>query len=236
MSRLLQELSDRNDEFQNHLLLASNLDKRLLFGESVAIGEVTLTARHLMTIKSGLIVHLYNIIEAIMTRIIKEIGDAASQTRPVEWSDHTLKEWLRHYASTGIDGNEDSRLAVVHKAARKLLTHDSIEALIFKKPSGTWSDKLIYTFAKRLNVKFELNEIIARKLNDSAQYGDKSPLEFLAERRNAIAHGKRSFESGADDLTLRQIEDLSKVTLEYMQLAVTSFQAFIDRREFALIT
>lgn len=232
MTALRTVLSERKEEFLMHLTLAQALDLRLFEGEPVSIGETALTVRHLLTIKSGLIIHLYNIVEAVMTRTIDEVGLAVQVTPPSEWTDDTLKEWLRFYAATGADGNEDSRLEVVHKAALKLLTKSPIDSLKFKKPSGTWSDKLIYTFSQRLKVNFRLTPNLARKVVAVSKYGDKSPLEFLADRRNAIAHGRRSFEDGARDLTLQDIQDLADVTIEYMECAVDAFQDFVNNRHY----
>ena len=232
MTTLLSTLSDRKNEFYGHLALAQAMDQRLFEGDPMQIGDITLSVRHLMTIKSGLIVHLYNIVEAVMTCTIEEVGAAVRLIPPAEWSNDTLKEWLRFNASTGIDGNEESRLNIVHKAALKLLAKETIEDLKFKKPSGTWSDKVIYTFSKRLNVQFRLTGDIARNIKPNARYGDKSPLEFLANRRNAIAHGRRSFENGATDLTLKDIQDIAEVTIKYMELAVIAFQSFLNDRKF----
>ncbi|MEO4015434.1 MAE_28990/MAE_18760 family HEPN-like nuclease [Pseudomonas rossensis] len=233
MTTLRTALSERKEEFLVHMSLAHALDRRLFVGDPVSIGETALTVRHLSTIKSGLIVHLYNIVESVMTRTIQEVGQAVQVTPPSEWTTETLKEWLRLYAATGSDGNEDTRLDVVHKAALKLLTREPIQDLTFKKPSGTWSDKVIYTFSQRLKVEFRLVPEIARKMAKSSKYGDKTPLEFLADRRNAIAHGRRSFEDGARDLSLQDIQDLADITIEYMELAVDAFQGFVDNKHFA---
>lgn len=233
MTTLRTALAERKEEFLVHMSLAHALDRRLFSGDPVSIGETALTVRHLSTIKSGLIVHLYNIVESVMTRTIQEVGRAVQVTPPSEWTTETLKEWLRFYAATGSDGNEDTRLDVVHKAALKLLTREPINDLMFKKPSGTWSDKLIYTFSQRLKVEFRLLPNIARKMAKNSKYGDKTPLEFLADRRNAIAHGRRSFEDGARDLSLQDIQDLADITIEYMELAVDAFQGFVDNKHFA---
>lgn len=232
MTTLRSTLSERKNEFYAHLALAQAMDQRLFEGDPLQIGDITLSVRHLMTIKSGLIIHLYNIVEAVMTCTLKEVGAAVRLIPPAEWSNDTLKEWLRYSATTGTDGNEESRLNVVHKAALKLLAKETIGDLKFKKPSGTWSDKVIYTFSKRLNVQFILTGDIARKIRPNARYGDKSPMEFLAKRRNAIAHGRHSFENGATDLTLQDIQDLAEITIEYMELAVVAFQSFLNDRKF----
>lgn len=232
MTTLRTALADRKEEFLVHMALAHALDRRLFVGEEVSIGETALTVRHLSTIKSGLIVHLYNIVESVMTRTLQEVGAAVKVTPPSEWTSDTLKEWLRFSASTGSDGNEDSRLDVVHKAVLKLLTKEPIEDLTFKKPSGTWSDKVIYTFSQRLKVEFKMAPEIARKMTKHSKYGDKTPLGFLADRRNSIAHGRRSFEDGARDLSLLDIQDLADTTIEYLEHAVDAFQGFVDNKHF----
>ncbi|KPW95540.1 MULTISPECIES: MAE_28990/MAE_18760 family HEPN-like nuclease [Pseudomonas syringae group] len=233
MTTLITALNERKEDFFVHLTFAQALDRRLFEGEHVSIGETALTVRHLMTIKSGLIVHLYNIVEALMTRTIEEVGSAVKSIPPAEWSQDTLKEWLRHYANMG-EGDEEARLKKVHKAAQMLLTKEPIESLTFKKPSGTWSDKIILTFSRRLNVTFRLTPEMAQRMAATAKYRDQTPLEFLADRRNAIAHGRRSFENGAGDLTLTEISELADVTLDYMEMAVAAFQEFVNQRQFAM--
>ncbi|MCG7601790.1 MAE_28990/MAE_18760 family HEPN-like nuclease [Halomonas sp. McH1-25] len=235
MTQLRTALADHIEEFNDHIKLAHALDRRLVESEQVDFGETTLTVRHLLTIKSGLIVHLYNIVESVMTLTIEELGKAVINTSPRQWSSSTLKEWLRFNAAIGNNGNEDTRLEVIHKAALKLLDKDPIDELKFKKPSGTWSDKLIYSFSQRLEVNFRMTPKVARENQPLPKYGDKTPLEFLADRRNAIAHGRRSFERGAEDLTLQDIQKLADATLCYMELAVDAFQDFADRKSFLTV-
>lgn len=232
MSDLQVTLTERRQEFDGHLAFATALDRRLIEGDTISIGEMALTARHLLTIKSGLIVHLYNVVEATMTKVIDEIGKEVLAIPPAQWSQITVKEWLRHYAAIGVDGNEDSRLDVVHGAALKLLARQPIQTLKFKKPSGTWSDKVILEFSRRLGVNFPLNAQIAPRIQASPKYRDLTPLEFLADRRNAIAHGRRTFENGANDLTLPDIAELASITLDYLVLAVSAFEAYITQKQF----
>jgi hypothetical protein len=233
MTTLLNDaLHARKAELEEHIALAKALDLTLFEGDTVAIGDTILSASHLLNIKSGLIVHLYNIVEAIMTRTMEEVGRAVLNTDPVDWSNQALREWLRFSASINIEGTEDTRLEVVHHAALKLLAKETINELKFKKPSGTWSDKVIYAFSQRLNVHFPLNRDIARIISPLQKYGDQSPLVFLAERRNAIAHGRRSFEEGANDLTLNDIQELATLTIEYLEFAVDAFQQYIENEEY----
>lgn len=232
MTDLHVALAERRQEFDGHLAFAAALDRRLIEGDTISIGEMALSARHLLTIKSGLIVHLYNVVEATMTKVIDEIGKEVLAIPPSQWSHVTVKEWLRHYAAIGVDGNEHTRLEVVHGAALRLLAREPIEDSKFKKPSGTWSDKVILEFSRRLGVQFPLNAQIAPRIQASPKYRDMTPLEFLADRRNAIAHGRRTFENGANDLTLPEIAELASVTLDYLALAVTAFESYIVQKQF----
>jgi hypothetical protein len=231
MTELRTALNERKEEFDTHFELAMALEARVLEGE-VSLGETKLSARHLLTMKSGLLVHLYNIVEAIMNRTIQTVGQAVGEVSPAEWSEHTLREWLRKNVPVENERNEDSRLEIVHGASMKLLKGIPLGAQEFKKPSGTWSDKLIARFAERLQVDFNLSEEMWRRIASSPRFADQSPMEFLADRRNAIAHGRRSFEEGANDLTLGVIRELADVTLDYMGLATDAFQGFVDSKAY----
>lgn len=227
MTALRTSLSERKEEFDTHYALAVALDAKLFEGE-VSIGTTILSTHHLLTLKSGLVVHLYNIVEATMTRIGDVVGNAVGSVHPRRWSDNALREWLREYAVARTSGAEENRLKTIHDTFRLLLGSDPLGPQKLRKPSGTWDDRLIVTFAKRLGVAFNLPAEMHRRVAPRSEFRDKSPLGFLAERRNAIAHGRRSFEEGANDLTLEAIRELADVSLDYLGLAVDAFQAHID--------
>jgi hypothetical protein len=223
---LQSSLSERREEFDNHFALAQALQDRLFAGE-VSIGEAELSSRHILTIKSGLLVHLYNIVEATMTSVGDLIGDAVGATAPKEWTDNALREWLREAVVSRDEGGEENRLKTIHSASKLLLEDRPLGAQKVKKPPGSWSDKVIAKFAQRLGVEFKLPDTMWRRIASRAEFRDASPLEFLADRRNAIAHGRRSFESGANDLTLDAIRELADVTLDYLILAIDAFEKYV---------
>lgn len=231
MSELTTSLFERREEFGVHMSLAFAMENQILSGEA-SMGSTTLSARHLLTMKSGLIVHLYNIVEAVMTKAIRAIGRAISQVSPRRWNENALREWLRKNAPFSLEGTEDTRLDIVHKASLALLNENIASLMELKKPSGTWSDKVIYRFMQRLGCEFPLPPDMHRRIASSPIYGDQTPLEFLADRRNAIAHGRRSFEGGASDLTLSSIEELSKVTLDYLSHAISAFDVFLNDKAY----
>lgn len=232
MSELATSLNERREEFETHFAVAVALEDRIFAGDDISIGGIKLSSRHLLTMKSGLLVHLYNIVESTMSRATNLVGSAFGGVPPRQWTERALREWLRKNAVARIDGSEDARLNTIHSFSVLLIEGSPLGPQELKKPSGSWTDKNIAEFAKRLGVLFPLTKELGRSIAARPEFGDKSPLKFLAERRNALAHGRRSFEEGAKDLTLAQIRDLADATLKYLDAAVLAFQSYVDQNHF----
>lgn len=229
MTALNTALETRREEFESHFALAQALEDRMILEVNASLGRVSLSVRHINTLKSGLIVHLYNIEEAIMSQALQHLGAALGAVDPRRWTEHSLREWLRESIVSRIaEGNEDGRLATVYQTSTLLLNQPYLGPQQLKKPSGTWDDKVIATFARRMNVSFSMPPEMWQRIAASPVYGDKTPLQFLADRRNAIAHGRRSFEDGASDLRLEDIRQLADITLDYMRYAVVAFNSHIE--------
>ena len=229
MTTLRTALEARREEFDAHFALARALEDRMMLEQDAAIGDISLSARHINTIKSGLIVHLYNIEEAIMTQALQYLGNALGSVDPRRWTEHSLREWLRESTASRIsDANEDGRLAAVYQTSTRLLTTTILGPQSLKKPSGTWDDKVIAIFIRRMSMTFNMPAEMWQRITATPTYGEKTPLQFLADRRNAIAHGRRSFEGGASDLGLSHIRSLADITLDYMGYVANAFQEHID--------
>lgn len=229
MTTLRTALDIRREEFDAHFALARALEDRMILEENSSLGSVSLSSRHINTIKSGLLVHLYNIEEALMSQALHFLGIALGSADPRSWNEYSLREWLRESVVSRIaESNEEGRLETVFMGSNQLLTVTLLGPQRLKKPSGTWDDKAIATFIKRMSVQFSMPEDMWRRISATPARGDKTPLQFLALRRNAIAHGRRSFEEGANDLQLGDIRDLADVVLDYMGYVADSFQAHVD--------
>jgi len=201
-----------------------------------ALGSISLSVRHLNTIKSGLIVHIYNIVEALMTRSLSHLGSALGSTDPRQWTEHTLREWLReNIVDRTSEGNEEARLSVAFERSNCLLGQGAPGPHTLKKPSGSWNDKIIALFFRRMSIRCDMPPEMWSRIAASPRYGDKTPLEFLADRRNAIAHGKRSFENGASDLDLQDIKALSDICLDYMGYTVGAVEKHVSDGAFLVV-
>lgn len=229
MTILRTALETRREEFDAHFALAKALEDRMMLEADSSLGDVHLSVRHINTIKSGLVVHLYNIEEAIMSQALQYLGNALGAVDPRQWTEHSLREWLRESIVSRIgEGNEDGRLATVYQTSTLLLTKPILGPQKLKKPSGTWDDKIIATFIKRVSMAFDMPPDMWKRIEATPMYGDRTPLQLLAALRNAIAHGRRSFEEGASDLKLSDIRELANVTLDYLGYVADAFQGHIE--------
>jgi hypothetical protein len=177
-------------------------------------------------------VHLYNVEEAMMSQIIELVGTAVGAAEPRRWNEATLKEWLRAHAINGEANGEETRLSAVHRVTVQLLKNSPIGSRKLKKPKGTWTDKSILEFANRLQINIQFDPAMHRRLAKQAKYGDRTPLRFLADKRNALAHGDLSFEEGARELTLADLRELSDVTLDFLSVVIGFFQNFVDETRY----
>lgn len=227
MMSLQSMLVERREEYETHFALASALQDRI-FKENLSLGDFELSARHLLTLQSGLVIHLYNIVEATMTRASDLVGVAVGASAPRAWSKHALLEWLRKNAVLPLSAGEVTRLNTVHSVSVVLMADSPPGTRTLKKPSGTWSDVQIETFAERLGVPFMIPSALEPRIEPQSRYGDVTPLCFLAKRRNDIAHGQRTFESGCNDLTLQDIQELADVVFDYLGVAADAFQNYVD--------
>jgi len=231
MTALRTALDVRREEFDAHFALAKALEDRMMLEDNSPLGDVSLSSRHINTLKSGILVHLYNIEEAIMSQALQFLGSALGSSEPRRWNEHSLREWLRESVVSRIaESNESSRLDTVFERSNQLLAATLLGPQTLKKPSGTWDDKAIAMFMRRMNVAFHMPPAMWRRIAAAPLYGDETPLQFLAKRRNMIAHGRRSFEEGASDLQLADIRNLSGVVLDYMAYVADAFQSHIDTR------
>lgn len=227
MTTLRLELDQRREEFDAHFSLAKALEDQMVL--DAAFGDVSLSVRHINTLKSGLIIHLYNIEEALLTKALALLGGALGSSDPRRWTEHSLKEWLREaIVNRTAEGDEEGRLETVFATSLLLLKDQQLGPQKLKKPSGTWDDKVLATFLRRMNITFSMPPAMWARIAASPAYGDKTPLQFLALRRNAVAHGRRTFEEGASDLGLGAIRSLADVTLDYLGYAVEAFEQHVE--------
>jgi hypothetical protein len=112
MREVLEYFEERESEFNRHLFVARLLEARV--NDVVGDDDAQIEIRHVNTLKSGLLIHLYNIVEAITTRTMKVVGRTVVTEKPKLWTESVLKEWVR--AAIWDDDERLGEGAVTHLA------------------------------------------------------------------------------------------------------------------------
>lgn len=97
---------------------------------------------------------------------------------------------------------------------------------------GSWDDVAIKKVAERLGCRLVLSNDIKRAAYEPVYRNETTAMKYLASRRNAIAHGATTFEEGANDHTLDEIELLGGRILPYLHEVCQSFQSFLDGKDY----
>ncbi len=230
MIDVLAYLDEREEEFERHLQIARMLEARV--DDVDAEEDLHVEIRHINTLKSGLLIHLYNIVEAITSRTLATVGRTVVAEQPKKWTPEVLKEWVRAVVWGGEERIGNGVLSRLAGVSGILASGNMLEAFEIKGEPGSWDDKAIKKVAERLGCELVLSQQVKRAAYEKVYRDETTALKHLANRRNAIAHGSSTFEDGAYDLTLDDLEDLAGRILPYLRGVAESYKAYLADRKF----
>lgn len=229
MNEVFDFLSERKNEFKRHLSIARMLERRI--AKEIEDGdEILVDIRHVNTIKSGLLIHLYNIVEAITTKTLAIVGQTVVTEKPRVWTEAVLKEWVRAAVWSGEERIDSAALNRLTQICSTLVSGNNVGAFVVKSEPGSWDDDAIRRVAVRLGCELALPPDVRKAAYERAYRNESTALRFLARSRNAIAHGDSTFEEGAKDLTLDQLEELAERVLPFLEAVSKSYQAFLENK------
>lgn len=233
MNEVISYLDERMEEFHSHLSIARMLELRV--DEAVVDGNIRVEVRHVNTVKSGLLIHLYNIVEAVMSRTLQEVGEAVVTEKPNLWTENLLSEWVRSEVWNGEGRIGDQAMKRLTQASSKLASGERLQAFLIKGEPGSWNDDAIKKVAVRLDCNLSLSSTVSRAAYERKYRNNTTALQYLASKRNAIAHGSSTFEEGANDLNIDELENLSNRILPYLKAVAESYQSFLVNKKYLAI-
>lgn len=233
MNEVLSYLNERMDEFHSHLSIARMLELRV--DEGIVDGNIRVEVRHVNTVKSGLLIHLYNIVEAVTSRTLQEVGEAVVTEKPNLWTENLLSEWVRSAVWNGEDRIGDQAMKRLTQVSSNLASGGLLQAFLIKGEPGSWNDEAIKKVAERLGCSLSLSREVSRAAYERKYRNDTTALKYLADKRNAIAHGSSTFEEGANDLSIEELEELSERILPYLKEVTKSYQNFLVNKRYLAI-
>lgn len=230
MREVLDYIDERKEEFDRHLYVARLLEARV--DDEVLAEDGQVEVRHVNTLKSGLLIHLYNIVEAVSTRTLIVVGQTIVTEKPRLWTADVMKEWLRAAIWDGEDRIGEGVVTRLMSVSGALASGDAPDAFVIKGEPGSWDDAAIKKVAKRLGCPLNVPRAISRAVSEPIYLNEMTAMKYLSSRRNAIAHGATTFEDGARDQTLAEISDLANRILPFLKAVSTSYQTFLDTKAY----
>lgn len=228
MKEVLEYFDERKSEFGRHLFVARLLEARV--DDVVADDDAQIEVRHVNTLKSGLLIHLYNIVEAVMTQTMKVVGRTVVTEKPKLWTEALLKEWVRAAIWDSEERLGDGAVLRLAGISGVLASGNAPEPFMVKGEPGSWDDAAIKKVAQRLGCRLVLTAAIRRRAFEPVYLNETTAMKYLARRRNAIAHGATTFEEGARDHTLDEIAELADRVLPFLKAVAESYEAFLDTK------
>jgi hypothetical protein len=230
MIDILSYLEERREEFERHLKIARMLESRV--DESLDEGGDQIEVRHVNTVKSGLLIHLYNIVEAITTRTLETVGRTIVTERPALWKEKVLNEWIRAEIWSGEERIGDGAVKRLTELGVTLASGNCPPEFAIKGEPGSWNDQSIKKVAQRLGCELVLSSEVRRGAYEPSYRNETTALTYLANRRNSIAHGASTFEEGAYDLTLNEIDQLANKVLPYLEEVANSYRDYLENKRY----
>ncbi len=185
---------------------------------------------------AGVYLHLYNLVEATVSRCIAAVEEATSealQWRASDLSAELRKEWVRSLIKPHEIHSAENRLTLAISLCEHLVHMLPINMKITQGGGGNWDDEAIFRFASRLGIRLELKSAseVKRPLRD-----DMGALQLIRHLRNKLAHGQISFAECGDGLSSAELIELKEKTVAYLSEVIDCFDGFISRHEFLLPT
>lgn len=223
-------LTARKSELDAHLTLITELNAAAIARQGVANLRVVET-EHVEILKSGFLVHLYNVVEAVMDLILDELAAAAIIHPPGKWHRTVRTEWVR--ARAGIERGLESE-------QRLQRTMNILEEAIGEKVGvdfrvrrdGNWANEEIDRISERLGCGLNVPAHIRDAACTVAFQDNMAPMKYVRHKRNRLAHGNETFGSGANLLTPNDLGRLRDPVLAYMSAIAVSYTHYLDGEAF----
>jgi hypothetical protein len=228
---------ERLQEIEAYLNLLEALEQQIQEGVP-QFGEngPRITVQQQKILYSSVYLQLYNLVESTVTRCVDAISETIiqNQLHPSQLSINLQKIWVKSTARTNVDLNDENRL----NSAFRMYTHlvQSLPISIFeieKGGGGSWDDTQIEAMSTKLGLSLRISPDIYSKIKRKFR-DELKPLTFIMKLRNSLAHGSISFAECSDEVTVRELRELTNLTASYLRQVVACFKSSIDNNEFLL--
>ena len=230
MEEVKQYLEERKHEVSLHLKLLKALETRSM--ETIDLGDdLKVDVRQVLILKASILVHLYNVVEATMAKSFEVIESAIHGHHPKEYRDELFDNWVVTAIRISNEINVSKLNQRAQNMGRELLESSGWSKLSIQKTDGNWDDKRIIDFFQKLAIEIDYPKGFKTELR-RPYFDDLTMMQYIRKRRNDLAHGFITFESGADNKTYSDIDRIANITIQFMELVVGACNKFVSNKNF----
>jgi hypothetical protein len=225
-----EPFDERVAEIEAYIRLLESLERAAQTGPPQINGDV-ITTRQQKMLYSAVYLQLYNLVEATATRCVTAVSQATATSG--SWNIGQLElpirqEWVRRNARTHVVLNADKRLKTALEFCNLILDGGDIsEWTIEKGGGGNWDVAAIEDICERIGCILQISDPVQTAAKRHFR-DDMNALAFVKDLRNKLAHGSISFEQSGDNVTVSDLKELKKRTVDYLREVIQSFSDYLD--------
>lgn len=225
MRNFSEVLDERKGEIKKHLDLIMALE---VSAGSASAGGHRISVDHINIVKGGFVVHLYNVVEAVMSQVCETIALEAKIHSPSKWNRGLIEEWARVRVNPKKDINYSSRVERTVKLMEEMANRVAIGSVRIENSSGNWSCDEIVHRASSLGCVLNIPDEIKVAACETVFEDNLAPIKYVRHMRNRLAHGNVSFLHVLASFGHSDLERLANAVLDYMLPVCSSFEAYLD--------
>lgn len=202
--------------------LSSGTSNLQFGGDSFAI-----TPQLQKTVYANVYLHLYNLVESTVSLLLKAVEkrikndvmeNGVSILKP-----EILKQWLIYMTGTHETLVPENRLEKALNLCNFFIDNIPFELVIPRGGGGNWDNENIRLLAQRIGFKLDIPRAINTSVKQPVK-DNRGVIQLITYTRNKLAHGEISFSECGDDLTLSAIEQLIRITKNYLNAVIICFE------------
>nr|WP_244981526.1 MAE_28990/MAE_18760 family HEPN-like nuclease [Corallococcus exercitus] len=185
---------------------------------------------------AGVYLHLYNLVEATVSRCIAAVERAATESAAWNVGDLSAElrgEWVRSMAKTHENLSVESRLDAALNLCNHLVRMLPVRLSISQGGGGNWDDEEIFRFTKRIGVPIRFTPETQRGVKQPIR-NDKGAMQLVRHLRNKLAHGELSFSECGEGLTAADLTKIKDCTVVYLSEVIDCYEGFLTRFEYVV--
>lgn len=231
MEEVRRYLAERTLELGLHLDLLRALDARTR--ETLKSDDpLRVDIAQIKILKSGSVVHMYNIVEATVARTLERLEAKVLEEHPRHYTNNIFELWVKGAVKIDNELNLDKLRKRVVGVGRMLIDGETHGSLDIAKTDGNWDEERLDKLLSRLEIDLVLAPELRRLVREPVLNDNVTRLKLVRKLRNDLGHGFVTFEEGAASLAISDLQTMAFVTVAYCRSLVEAFDVYIYDRLF----